>query len=48
MLVNPIPHDKRFELTKADITKLSTVQVTSIPTLDKHSPRPELFKVPKV
>ncbi len=48
LLVNPIPLDVRFELSKADITKLSTVQVTSIPALDKHSPRPELFKVPKV
>ena len=48
MLVNPIPLDIRFELSNADITKLSTVAVTSIPAMDKASPRPELFKTKNV
>eukprot|EP00347_Sterkiella_histriomuscorum_P017930 403347437 len=42
-LINPIPHDKRFEAPKYDMSVLSQNQVTNIPTLEKHTPRPELF-----
>ncbi|CDW90863.1 UNKNOWN [Stylonychia lemnae] len=44
MLCNPIPHDMRFEVPKYDLGILSQNQKTDYPTLDKVSPRGELFK----
>jgi len=44
MLCNPVPHDRRFEAPKYDMSLLSQNTTSDIPTIDKLSPRGELFQ----
>ena len=43
LLINPLPHDKRFELVQANYDLLSQSRVVIPPSIGKYTGRKELF-----